>query len=544
MSIDHMRVSTRLGGGFGLVLALLLLIAGLGLYGMSMIHAKLGEILHSNVAKTAQVQDMSEAVHVMARVSHSMVLMSEAAAIEAELAKLRQAQAGYNTAHDALEKLGAEGQEPALRQKIATASRQTLPLIEKVALLAKTNQDAEALELLSKDAGPALQRWQDEMDEYIALQKKNNVDDAADAEAAYASARQFMLVLSVLALLAGAAAAMLISRSLLRQLGGEPAFAVKVANRIAEGDLTVHIRIKPGDEHSMLHALESMRAALYDIVAEVRGGTVAIAAATSEIAHGNQDLSNRTEEQAGALEETASAMEQLTAAVQHNNENAQHANQLAQSASAVASQGGTVVERVVETMGAINESSRKIVDIISVIDGIAFQTNILALNAAVEAARAGEQGRGFAVVASEVRTLAHRSASAAKEIKELIGDSVERVDTGSKLVEQAGLTMTEVVASVERVTNIMGEISTAGEQQSAGIEQINQAVTEMDVVTQQNAALVEEAAAAADALKQQAAHLEQMVSIFRLDQQDALAGRARTRSALAGSAARLAISTI
>ncbi|MYN44994.1 methyl-accepting chemotaxis protein [Pseudoduganella sp. FT93W] len=534
MAIDQMRVSARLGSGFGLVLALLLLIAGLGLYGMSMIHAKLEEILHSNVAKTAQVQDMSEAVHVIARISNTVVLLTDAAAIDAELGKLHHARDSYHKAHDALEALGAEADETALRLSIAAAARHSLPLTEKVVTLARANQDAEALDVLLREAGPAVQHWQDAMDEYIALQKQNSLADAADAAASYARAQQSMLVLSGLALLVGVAAALLISRSLLRQLGGEPAFAVTVANRIAAGDLTVHIRIKQGDEHSMLHALESMRESLYNIVAEVRGGTVAIAAATSEIAHGNQDLSNRTEEQAGALEETASAMEQLTAAVQHNNDNAQHANQLAKSASAVALQGGSVVGQVVETMGAINESSRKIVDIISVIDGIAFQTNILALNAAVEAARAGEQGRGFAVVASEVRTLAHRSAAAAKEIKELIGASVERVDTGSKLVEQAGVTMTEVVASVERVTNIMGDISTAGEQQSAGIEQINQAVTEMDAVTQQNAALVEEAAAAADALKQQAAHLEQMVSIFRLDQQavPAVAAR-RTRPTLA-----------
>ena len=357
MSIDHMRVSARLGGGFGLVLALLLLIAGLGLYGMSMIHAKLEEILHSNVAKTAEVQDMSEAVHTIARVSNTVVLLTDAAAIDAELGKLQHARSVYQQAHDALDKLNADVNESALRKQIEAAARRSLPLTDKVVELARANQDAEALEVLLKEAAPAVQHWQDEMDHYVALQKKNNHEDAAHAEQAYARAERSMLALSVVALLVGAAAALLISRSLLRQLGGEPAFAVKVANSIADGDLTVHIHVKPGDEHSMLHALETMRASLYNIVAEVRGGTVAIAAATTEIAHGNQDLSSRTEEQAGALEETASAMEQLTAAVQHNKENAQHGNQLAQSASNVAQQGGSVVSRVVETMGEIGRAS-------------------------------------------------------------------------------------------------------------------------------------------------------------------------------------------
>jgi len=255
---------------------------------------------------------------------------------------------------------------------------------------------------------------------------------------------------------------------------------------------------------------------LSDIVSRVRMGTQTIASASSEVATGSMDLSTRTEQQASSLEETASSMTELTSTVRQNNENATQARKLADEASNVAVRGGATVSEVVQTMGAINESSRKIVDIIGVIDGIAFQTNILALNAAVEAARAGEQGRGFAVVAGEVRNLAHRSAAAAKEIKELIGNSVERVEEGSRLVGEAGVTMEEVVNSVRRVTSIIGEIAVATGEQRDGIEQISDAITQMDSVTQQNAALVEEAAAAAEALQQQAASLEEAVSVFKV----------------------------
>jgi methyl-accepting chemotaxis protein len=295
--------------------------------------------------------------------------------------------------------------------------------------------------------------------------------------------------------------------------------AVRLARQVAAGDLTATIEVKRADETGQLfEALKTMNDNLLKIVGDVRQGTNAIAAASSEIATGNLDLSSRTEQQAGSLEETASAMEQLTSTVKQNADNARQANQLAVSASSVAVQGGDVVGQVVDTMGSINESSKKIVDIISVIDGIAFQTNILALNAAVEAARAGEQGRGFAVVASEVRSLAQRSAAAAKEIKVLISDSVEKVEVGSKLVEQAGSTMGEVVSSVKRVTDIVGEISSATQEQSTGLEEINRAIAQMDEVTQQNSALVEQAASAATSLQEQAARLSQTVSVFKLDQ--------------------------
>jgi methyl-accepting chemotaxis protein len=307
-----------------------------------------------------------------------------------------------------------------------------------------------------------------------------------------------------------------LTRSLFRQLGAEPGDAAEAVNAVARGELTVSIPVRSGDTSSLMAALAGMRDSLVGVVTEVRSNSEAVATASAQIAQGNQDLSNRTEQQASALQETAATMEELSSTVRNNTDSARQANQLAQSASAVAQQGGEVVSKVVVTMRDINESSRKIGDIISVIDGIAFQTNILALNAAVEAARAGEQGRGFAVVASEVRNLAQRSAEAAKEIKSLIVSSVERVDQGTALVDQAGKTMDEIVGSIQRVTGIVAEISAASVEQNTGVQQVGDAVNQMDAATQQNAALVEESAAAAESLKTQAQHLVQAVAVFKL----------------------------
>jgi len=306
-------------------------------------------------------------------------------------------------------------------------------------------------------------------------------------------------------------------RSVTSSLGGEPLYASEVTQKIANGDLSIAVQLRKGDQHSLLHAIAGMQTGLNSIIAGIRSGAASITTASTEIAIGNQDLSSRTEQQAGSLEEIASSMEQLTSAVKQNAENGHQANQLALRASEVAAEGGSVVAKVIDTMASINQSSNRIVDIIGVIDGIAFQTNILALNAAVEAARAGEQGRGFAVVATEVRSLAQRSASAAKEIKILIANSVDQVDAGSVLVEAAGKTMTEVVNSVKQVSDIIAEIATASREQSAGIGQINIGIAQMDNVTQQNAALVEQAAAAAESLKQQAASLGQLVEVFKVN---------------------------
>ncbi len=326
-----------------------------------------------------------------------------------------------------------------------------------------------------------------------------------------------MLIMGLLAVMAGLVAAFTITRRLSNQLGGEPDYAAGIAARIAAGDLTTDIETRAGDHSSLLAVMKKMRESLAGIVEQVRIGTETIATESIEIANGNQDLSARTEMQASSLQETASSMEELTSTVKHNADNATQASQLAESASEVAVRGGKVVSEVIGRMGSIKDSSRKIVDIISVIDGIAFQTNILALNAAVEAARAGEQGRGFAVVASEVRNLAQRSAGAAKEIKGLIGNSVEQVEMGSTLVDQAGSTMNELVESVRRVADIMGEITAASQEQSSGIEQVNRAILSMDGVTQQNAALVEEAAAAAESLQNQASTLSELMAFFKVE---------------------------
>ena len=331
----------------------------------------------------------------------------------------------------------------------------------------------------------------------------------------WAQAGVLLAIGGALMLVVGALAALMLRR-ILAQLGGEPDYAAAIVAQIAQGDLTTQIDTRPGDTSSLLMAIKAMRDNLAHLVSQVRNDAESISTASGEIASGNHDLSARTEQQAGSLEETASTMEEMTSTVRQNADNARQANQLAISASQVASQAGGVVSQVVDTMGAINASSKKIGDIIAVIDGIAFQTNILALNAAVEAARAGEQGRGFAVVASEVRNLAQRSAAAAKEIKQLIDSSAEQVGAGEKLVALAGETMEKVVSSVQHVTDIVAEISSASAEQSAGIEQINQAIVEMDNMTQQNSALVEQASAAAQAMNEQAAGLAQIVSVFKV----------------------------
>jgi methyl-accepting chemotaxis protein len=445
--------------------------------------------------------------------------MTDPADMEPELKRFKEQTAKYDALQQKLSEkfaLEASTEEKALLAQIKEAEGVAMPAIAKASELYLANNAMDATRVMVKEIRPAQKKWLEALDQLADREDKQNTQTQLDASAQYASARNFMLMTLLVAVAIGVAAAIVITRGLLKQLGGEPGYTSKIATSIAEGDLSISIDTKSSDKGSLLSEMKQMRNSLVDIVSQVRRGTHTITTASREIAAGNVDLSSRTELQASSLEKTASAMEELTSTVKQNADNAREANQLAATASDVARKGGEVVSQVVGTMGEINSSASKIADIIGVIDGIAFQTNILALNAAVEAARAGEQGRGFAVVASEVRNLAQRSAAAAKEIKTLIGDSVEKIGRGSKLVGQAGVTMEEVVDSVKRVTDIMSDIAAASAEQSAGIEQVNLSIIEMDGMTQQNAALVEEAAAAFQSLQDQAAELQRVVSIFKL----------------------------
>jgi methyl-accepting chemotaxis protein len=514
-----MKVGVRLGLGFALVLVLLVMVTVVGILRMAQIQNRLDHVVNVNNVVTRLVVDMRNNVSERVTSLRTLTLMTDPADMEPELTRFKDQTAKYDALQGKLAAKFSEeasAEEKALLNQVKEAEGTAMPAIAKASQLYLANNAMDATRVMVKEIRPAQKKWLEALDQLGGLEDKLNAQTQLDAEAAFASARNFMLMLLALAVALGIVAATVITRGLLKQLGGEPGYTAKIAGSIAEGDLSIAIETKSSDRGSLLVEMKQMRNSLVDIVSQVRRGTHTITTASREIAAGNSDLSSRTELQASSLEKTASAMEELTSTVKQNADNAREANHLAATASDVARKGGEVVSQVVGTMGEINSSASKIADIIGVIDGIAFQTNILALNAAVEAARAGEQGRGFAVVASEVRNLAQRSAAAAKEIKQLIGDSVEKIGRGSKLVGHAGETMDEVVASVKRVTDIMSDIANASAEQSAGIEQVNLSIIEMDGMTQQNAALVEQAAAAFQSLQDQAAELQRVVSIFKL----------------------------
>jgi len=522
MNPTKLKVGTRLALGFGLVLLLLTMVTMLGISRMAQIQERLEKVVSVNNVETRLVIEMRTLVNDRTVSLRNLTLLTDPADMRPELARIKQQTNAYGYAQNKLGTMfDAESRTTLAENELLSAIREqealAIPLINQAIGFWTDNKPETATRIMIRQVRPVQKKWLEDLTALTALKDKLNEQAASDAKNAFFGARTLMLVLGSLALLAGCIAAWIITRGLLRQLGGEPAYAAAIAGHIARGDLSGRIATKANDQTSLLVEMKAMRDSLVGMVGQVRAGTDRIATASSKIASGNAELSSRTDSQASSLEETASSMEELTSTVKQNADNARHANQLVLSASDFATKGGQVVGAVIETMSSIKDSSRKIADIIGVIDSIAFQTNILALNAAVEAARAGEQGRGFAVVAAEVRNLAQRSAGAAKEIKSLIGVSVEKVDIGSKLVDAAGETMREIVTSVKHVADIMGEIMTASQEQSSGIAEVNQAISQMDQMTQKNAALVEQAAAAAESMLDQAVALAKVVSIFKLD---------------------------
>ncbi|MCC7704632.1 MCP four helix bundle domain-containing protein [Janthinobacterium sp. GW460P] len=516
--LRNVSIGVRLGLGFAVILLFSMLITGISVWRLHDVATATRTMMELPLAKERYISDWYAKIDSGVRRTTAIARSSDTTlgAYFAEEAKQSSVVSGE--LQKKIEALISSPEEKELFRLVSEQRKVYLDSRAQVSKLKADGQEAEAEKAFQGIFVPGSTKYLKVVNDMLQHQRASIDTTAREIDDVAKTSRNLLLTLAVLALGFGVVCAWLLTTGIVRPLRT----AVDIARKVADGDLTAQIDASAKDETGqLLQALKDMNTSLLNIVSEVRTGTDSIATSSTEIAAGNQDLSSRTEEQAGSLEETASSMEELTSTVKQNADNARQANQLAASAAQVAVKGGEVVAQVVGTMESINASSNKIVDIISVIDGIAFQTNILALNAAVEAARAGEQGRGFAVVASEVRNLAQRSASAAKEIKTLIGASVEQVNAGSMLVAQAGSTMTDIVASVQRVSDIITEITAASSEQSVGIDEINRAIGQMDAVTQQNAALVEESAAAAESMQHQAHNLAQVVSVFKLNGQQA-----------------------
>ena len=513
-SLGSIKIGVRLGLGFGIIILLLAGVAYLSAASLAASKARVDLITKQVDVKIAFANRLQSQLNLMALSVRNYVLYTDMLFRNKQRDQIVAARTGYDDAIEKIKALLRDEKEQQIHTDIRQRYAEILPLLDKTLAMVDAGNVDEATEFLRRSVQTPQDAWLKSIQSMVDLQEEQSRQAIATMDQDYRAAMRILLAAVLFAIGTGVALAWLITRSITVPLRA----AVKVAETVALGDLTSRIEGHAKDETGqLLLALKTMNESLVKIVGDVRQGADTIATASTEIASSNFDLSSRTEQQATALQQTAASMEELNDAVKQNGNDAGKANQLARNASEVALKGGAVVSQVVQTMGSIKQSAKRIVDIISVIDGIAFQTNILALNAAVEAARAGEQGRGFAVVAAEVRNLAQRSASAAKEIKILIGDSVENVEAGSALVDQAGATMDEIVASVKSVTSIMETIALASREQGAGIDQINQAIGKMDETTQQNAALVEQAAAAAESLQDQAGNLARAVSLFRLE---------------------------
>ncbi|GJI94604.1 methyl-accepting chemotaxis protein [Duganella caerulea] len=512
--MNNLKIGTRLGFGFSLILLMLTAMTIIGILRLSSASSMTDEMINVKIRDERLIAEWGKIIEVNAARTTGAWMVADPAD-QKKLEGMMAESSGRAT--QIQDQIGAAIDDEELKPlfKKVLDTRKAYTDVRKAVFAAKSAGDLEkGKSLYEGDMTRNRILYLDALKKFSDMQTALLDKAALEIQQQYASGRTLLTILGLAAIAMGVVAAWWITRTITTPINE----AVKVAETVSSGDLTSDIQVNSADETGQLmNALKTMNANLVNIVAQVRNGTDLMATASTEIAAGNHDLSSRTEQQASSLQETASSMEELTSTVRFNAENAREANKLAVTASEIASRGGAVVGEVVSTMGSINDSSRKIVDIISVIDSIAFQTNILALNAAVEAARAGEQGRGFAVVASEVRNLAQRSAAAAKDIKGLIDDSVQKVALGSDLVDKAGQTMSEIVTSISRVTQIMSQISHASEEQSLGIAQVNDAITQMDQVTQQNAALVEEAAAAAESMQEQSAKLAEAVGVFKLD---------------------------
>jgi len=514
--LESLGTAARLMLAFGLVMALTGGLAGMSYLALARVQGASTELadkwmpavghMASTRAMMLEVREF-EAKH--ARASDAGYMDEYEARIRSGLASVAKSSASFHA-------LLTDAPDVALAGVFDKRWKEYLEANQKVITLGRAGKAEDAKEIGDGLAKSAIDDAVAALDKLNAQVFTEGAAVGRQAQLVYQGAKLGMLGFLGFVLVVSLALAVGITRNLLRQLGGEPRVAVEVARAVAGGDLTTVVPVKPGDSHSMMAALRDMQASLAGVVSTVRQGSEGVATASAEIAHGNNDLSQRTEVQASALQQTAASMGQLDATVKRNADSARHANELATTASTMATRGGDAVAEVVATMKGINDSSRQISDITGVIDSIAFQTNILALNAAVEAARAGEQGRGFAVVATEVRMLAQRSADAARQIKQLIAASVERVEQGSVQVNHAGDRMSEVVSSIQQVAQIVAEITAAGAQQSDGVRQVGAAVAQLDQTTQQNAALVEQSAAAAEGLKHQAEQLVQAVAVFRL----------------------------
>jgi methyl-accepting chemotaxis protein len=510
--MNNLKIGTRLGLAFGFVLVLMALIVLIAVTRLSILNTGTDHIIHNAYPKVVVVYEIEGNLNVVARAVRNLLLTTDAATAKSEAERIVKARADISQGMDKLDKTVASEEGKTLLQALKQARDAYSSELDTFLKLSANKNTEEGTAFLLTKMRPVQQEYFKRLDALVAHQNNAIEKAGVDAAATYGNALLMLIGLALAAITLAAFMAFAVTRSIVQPIRR----ALNTANLVADGDLTSDIVANSTDEPGqLLSALQRMNESLSKVVTTVRQGSEGVSTASAEIASGNHDLSARTESQASALQQTAASMEELRSTVKQNADSALQANQLAMNASTVAVKGGAVVAQVVDTMRGINDASRKISDIIQVIDGIAFQTNILALNAAVEAARDGEQGRGFAVVASEVRSLAGRSADAAKEIKQLINASVERVEQGTTLVDEAGTTMTEVVDSIRRVTDLMGEISAASNEQAAGVAQVGEAVSQMDQVTQQNAALVEEMAAAASSLKSQAQDLVQTVAVFK-----------------------------